>query len=259
MIARSMHNMRFAKASPDALNALDGAVTGVLGFTAKDGTPRSVAITPYVVGGHPTVTTTLALLTKAKMLRNRPAAALFAGGVHVQGDVDVRLHRDAEWFDANIRESERLKYPPAAQLLAVPFHRRLLWWYVGRISMTFRGGVVEHVGGADRVTITTVESGRVTITPLAPDLATEESEIVLGADVADGPASLLVHHETDEMAELLSLTLRGEVRDNTLLVAERRGSLEPQRPSMLGQLRGLRRLARLAKANRPALAAWNLL
>ncbi|MGI9644679.1 MAG: hypothetical protein ACR2O6_05140, partial [Ilumatobacteraceae bacterium] len=110
---------------------------GVLGFTAADGSPRSCAVTPYVVDGAPTVTSTLALLTKARMLRDRPAAALLAGGVHISGDAEVTAHGSPAWFEAHIREAEREKYPPARRLLAIPFHRYLLWWYVGRAEITF--------------------------------------------------------------------------------------------------------------------------
>ena len=89
-------------------------------------------------------------ITKAKMLRNRPRAALLAGGIHVSGPTDLTLHREPGWFDRAIRDQERSKYPPARALLAAPFHRRLLWWYVGRVEIGFDDPTVEQPGGADR-------------------------------------------------------------------------------------------------------------
>ena len=238
---------------------------GVLGVTAKDLTPRAIAVTPYVVANRATVTTTLALLTKAQMLRNRPAAALFAGGVHVGGDVSVTMHAEPQWFDANIRRPEAEKYPPAKSLLAIPFHRRLLWWYVGRVVMTFDDpdvttratGTTGTVAGDDRATITSIVDGHVRITPLDRQIDVEGDEIPLDADVSDGPGCLLVHHETEAMAELLSLTLRGTVRDSVLEVTHRKGSLTPQNPRTLAQLASLRQLGRAARANRPAIDGWN--
>ena len=76
-------------------------------MTAKDLTPRAVAVTPYVIAGEPTVTTTLALLAKAKMLRKRPAAALLAGGVHMSGDASIAMHADTEWFDEHLQHIEK--------------------------------------------------------------------------------------------------------------------------------------------------------
>lgn len=232
------------------------ASVAVLGFTAKDGTPRAVAVTPYVVNGRPVVTTTLALLTKAKMLRNRPAAALYAGGFHISGDVTLETHRDADWFDANIRDAERLKYPPAASLLGIPLHRRLLWWYVGRVSMTFKTPQIDSRPGSDRMTLTSTIDGTVQITPLPADLDVNDDAIELRIDVPTGPACLLVHHETDGMQELLSLTLLGNVVDGRLQVRERRGSLEAQHPGTVAQVKELRALGKTAKANRPLLATW---
>lgn len=247
-----MHNMCSVK----TLEAVDRAEVGVLAFTAKDGSPRAVAVTPYVVDGAATVTTTLALLTKARMLRNRPTAALLAGGVHLSGHVDVTMHRDPAWFDANIRSAERRKYPPSAQLLGFPGHRRLLWWYVGRVSMRFTTPTWAEARGSDRVTITTLRNGVPDVTALAHDVDTTGEAIRLGATVPDGPACLLTHVETEGMAELLQETLRGTVRDGTLTVESRHGTLTPQEPGTLAQLRSLRALGRSARANRGIIEAW---
>ena len=239
-----------------SLDAIAAAPVGVLGLTAKDLTPRAVAVTPYVIDGRVTITTTLALLTKAKMLRNRPAAAVYAGGMHVSGDVTLAMHRDSTWFDEYLRGPESEKYPPAKSLLAVPFHRRVLWWYVGRVSMTFGDPTIEAHPGSDRATITSVVDGEVRITPLDPNVAADGDEIELGADVPDGAGCLLLHHETEGMAELLALTLRGTVRNGVLRVEHRAGSLEPEYPSTRQQLKDLRTLSAQGKANRSTIDAW---
>jgi hypothetical protein len=59
------------------------------------------------------------------------------------------------------------------------------------------------------------------------------------------------------MAELLSLTLRGDASDGVLAVTSRQGSLEPRDPGTLDQLRSLRDLGRTAKANRATIDAWS--
>jgi hypothetical protein len=245
----------------DAIDAIDRASVGVLGLTAEDLTPRAIAVTPYVIGGEPVVTTTLALLGKAKMLRNRLSAALLAGGIHVGGNISVVMHEAPEWFDEHVRDAEARKYPPAKSLLSIPFHRRLLWWYVGRAAIAFDDPVLRTVAARDRVTLTSVVDRTVEITPLADDLTADPTfaaeRVELGAEVPDGPGCLLVHDETDGMAELLSLTLRGDVSDGVLAVTSRHGSLEPRDPGTLDQLRSLRDLGRTAKANRATIDAWS--
>ena len=248
-----MRNMR----SESTLKALAEAPVGVLGFTAKDLTPRAIAVTPYVIAGEPTVTTTLALLAKVKMLRNRPEAAMFAGGVHLSGRTSIVMHAGTDWFDENLRELEPEKYPPAKSLLSIPFHRRLLWWYLGRAVITFDDATVTSIEASDKVTLTSVVDGKVVITPLPPGLVTDGDEISMGVDVPDGPGCLVVHHETDAMAELLSLTLRGNVTNRLLRVEFRKGGLQPQEPGAIAQLNSLRALGRAAKANRSTIESWN--
>lgn len=238
------------------LAAFEAAPTGVLGFTAADGTPRSCAVTPYVVGGRPTVSATLALLTKAKMLRRNPSAAVLAGGVHVAGDVEVRIHASSQWFDEHLRGEELRKYPPARQLLAIPGHRRLLWWYVGRAEMSMPSPVVT-VGGPDLATVTSVVDGAVHISSLPDVPPLDADEVPVGSSVPDGPACLLVHEEDEQMVDLRSVTLRGQVTQGVLRVASRHGSLAPAATGPLDQLRTLRRLRAAARADRPAIDTWN--
>ena len=243
--------------SASTLAAVADAPTGVLGFTAKNHSPRAVAVTPYVVDGKPTVTTMLALLTKAKMLRNRPAAALLAGGTHVAAETKLAMHSGPDWFDTNIRQRELEKYPPARTLLSIPFHRRILWWYVGRVAISFDEPACHHVGGMDRVTITSVVDRSVQITPLPADLDVDANQIEVGPTVPDGPGCLLIHDETEGMAELLQLRLDGTVTGGVLTVESRRGSLEPQQPGALAQLAGLWSLRTAANANRSTIQEWD--
>lgn len=239
---------------PAGLEKVAAAAVGVLGFTADDGSPRSCAVTPYVVDGVPTVTATLALLTKARMLRDRPSGALLAGGLHVSGDALVRAHGSPAWFDEHIRAAEREKYPPARQMLALPFHRHLLWWYVGRAEIAFPGAALIARAGDDRTTITSTTGTGVAIRPLIDlaidtDTAEAGSDVEVGPAVPDGPACVLVHEETAGMAELLQLTLRGSVSSGVLHVESRHGTLEAQHPGTMAQLQSLRELGKKARAN----------
>lgn len=199
----------------------------------------------------------LALMTKAKMLRNRPAAALLAGGTHVTADTNLTVHKTPDWFDTNIRSQERTKYPPARTLLSIPFHRRLLWWYVGRVAITFDSPDCHLVAGTNRVTITSVVDGKVQIRHLPDDLDIDHDQITVGSDVPDGPGCLLVHEETKDMAELLQLRLQGTVTHGVLHVASRHGSLDPQNPGLIAQLKGLLALSKAAGANRPLIQSWD--
>ena len=241
----------------NALDVVEDATVAVLAFTAKDGTSRACAVTPYVVDTKVTVTATLALLTKAKMIRRRSQIALLVNGTHWSGVAEVSLHRRSGWFDQHIREAEKRKYPPAAQLLGFPLHRRVLWWYVGRVAMTFDDPTISRVQSGDAVTVTTVVDGSPRVHPLDDTLDTSGSEVLLGAEVSDGPACLLVHRETEGMTELLQMTLRGHVVGGVMTVASRHGSLEAQNPGLIDQLKSLRALGKLARANREYLDRWN--
>jgi len=247
-----MRNMRYVK----DLERFDGARVAVLGFVGSDGSPRSCAVTPYVVDGELTVTSTLAYLAKVRAMSQRPDVVLYASGSHAVATAAVAMHESPAWFDEHLRDQERRKYPPARSLLALPFHRRLLWWYVGRAVITLRSPVVETVRGADTTTITSLVDGKPCVRPTEVD-DPAASVIDVGAGIADGPACLLVHDEDDDMAELRQLTVRGTVADGHLHVQHRSGSLEPTNPGTLAQLRSLRSLGRAAAANRTEIASWN--
>ena len=58
------------------------------------------------------------------------------------------------------------------------------------------------------------------------------------------------------MADLRQLTLHGTVSDGVFRVERRVGSLAPARPSILGQLKTLRSLARQARRKRQVFERW---
>jgi hypothetical protein len=248
-----MHNMCCAKAGAEA--ALDAAAVGVFAFVGKDGRPRACPVTPYLYGGQAVVSSTLAFTAKVAAVRRDPRVALLAGGCLVRGQAGVEVDLTSKTFDERVRGQELRKYPPARRLLAIPGHRRLLWWYVGRASIAIPLGDAVPVPGPDRVTITFLDGGVPRIVPLNPgtDVGGEQVPVPIGHD---GAACLLVHDEEPDMADLRQLTVHGEIRDGTFRAERRAGSLSPAHPGALDQLRTLRALGRAARRNRPVLARW---
>jgi hypothetical protein len=248
-----MHNMCCAKA--DAAAALDAAPVGVFAFVGKDGRPRACAVTPYVHASEAVVTSTLAFTAKVAAVRRDPRGALLAGGCLVRGRAALDVDLTSKTFDERVRSQELRKYPPSRQLLAIPGHRRLLWWYVGRASIAIPLGDCTRAPGSDRITVTFLDRELPQIVPLDP--ATDVSSDEIPVPVRhEGAACLLVHDEEPDMADLRQLTLHGVVRDGTFRAERRTGSLDPTHPSTLDQLRTLRDLGRAARKNRPLLARW---
>jgi hypothetical protein len=242
-----MHNMCYAN--------LDAATVGVFAFTGKDGTPRACAVTPYLYSGKAVVSSTLAFTAKVAAARRDPGVALLAGGCLVRGLATVDVDLTSTAFDERIRAQELRKYPPARRLLAIPGHRRLLWWYVGRAFVTFPLDDCADAPGSDRVTITFLDGGLPRIVALDPALDVAGDEIPVPAACA-GAACLLVHDEEPDMTDLRQLTVQGEVRDGVFRVSRRTGSLSPSQPGAFGQLRALRDLGRAARRNRPVFRRW---
>ncbi len=237
------------------MDVLEHAPVGVLAYAGADGGPRACAVTPYVVGGLPTVTSTLALIAKMRAIRDRPTVALLASGVHVAGDAAVAV-RDAAWFDRELRAAELAKYPPARSLLAVPFHRRLFRWYVGRVVASIAEPVCTAVAGDDRATVIWIADGSPRIRPLAID-DLDAPTIPVPEEVADGPAVVLVHEEHRAMRDLRQVWLTGAVQSGVLQVEHSHGSVQPTRASPLGELRRLRSLSRSARRNQALLRSWS--
>ena len=248
-----MHNMCCAKA--DVLEALDSASVGAFAFVGKDGRPRACPVTPYLYAGEAVVSSTLAFTAKVAAVRRDPRVALLAGGCLVRGRATLDVDLTSKTFDERVRRQELRKYPPSRLLLAVPGHRRLLWWYVGRASIAIPIGDCARAPGSDRVTVTFLDGEFPRIVPLDPATDTTRDEIPVPVR-HEGAACLLVHDEDPRMADLRQLTLHGTIGDGTFRVQRRTGSLQPVHLGTLDQLRSLRALGRAARENRSSLACW---
>jgi hypothetical protein len=248
-----MHNMCCAKA--DAVEALDAASVGAFAFVGKDGRPRACPVTPYLYAGEAVVSSTLAFTAKVAAVRRDPRVALLAGGCLVRGRATLDVDLTSKSFDERVRRQELRKYPPSRLLLAIPGHRRLLWWYVGRASIAIPLGDCVGVPGSDRMTVTFLDGEFPRIVPLDPATDTSGDEIPVPVR-HEGAACLLVHDEEPDMADLRQLTLHGVIRDGTFRAERRAGSLDPSHPGPLDQLRTLRALGHAARKNRPVLARW---
>jgi hypothetical protein len=248
-----MRNMRCAKV--EALAAFDTATIGVFAFVGADGRPRACPVTPYVHGGAAVISSTLAFTAKVAAVRTDPRVALLAGGHLVRARATVDIDLTSKTFDEDVRAQELRKYPPARRFLAIPGHRRLLWWYVGRASIRIPLADCATAAGADRVTLTVISDGLPNIHTLDPSADAFADELPVPAG-AEGPACVLFHEEDDEMADLRQLALHGTISDGVFRVERRVGSLASGHPSALGQLKTLRSLARQARSKRPAFERW---
>ena len=198
-------------AKADAVQALDAAPVGVFAFAGLDGRPRACAVTPYLDAGQALVTSTLAFTAKVAAVRRDPRVALLAGGCLVRGRAALDVDLTSKSFDERVRRQELRKYPPARLLLAIPGHRRLLWWYVGRAFIAIPLGDCAPAPGSDRITVTFLgDAGLPLIVPLDPAADVSGDEIPVPA-ARDGAACLLVHDEDAGMADLRQLTLHGTV------------------------------------------------
>jgi hypothetical protein len=256
--------------NPEALAAITNPPVGVFGFIGRDGRPLSCAVTPYLDGGQPVVTSTLALVGKIGAVLRDERVALLAGGAQARGRATVTIEDDGTWFDQAIRAQELRKYPPARFLLRLPGHRRLLWWYVGRAVVRLPADGLRAVPGSDRVTVTGIDhDGLVSVipvpgdVPLDADADADADQIPLPAGLTDGPAGLpdgpaclLVHEESAGMSDLRQLRLEGDLADGRLTVRRRDGTLTPAKHGPLAQLRDLAALTRAATANRPRIESW---
>lgn len=241
------------------LTRIGGAAVGVLGHTTAKGLPNAVTITPYVVDGRLVVTSTLALIQKATALLADPRVTLSAGGVVVEGVATVQVDLTPQYFDRFIRAQELRKFPPARALLALPFHRTLLPWYVGRVIIQIQPQELLDQQLDDAVTLTGLDvAGRLWTRniPSPSPSSLSDGRVDLSAAVADGPALLLLHEEDVAMRDPRQMAVRGVIGAGVLEVTARRGSLDPSSKSSTDELRSLRHLARAAKRNRALLTTW---
>ena len=235
------------------LERIAEARIGVFAWVRGDGTPGSCPVTPFVVGDEVVVTSTLAYTAKAAAVRRDPRVAVLAGQVLVHGRAEVLVDESPRWFDEHLREDEVRKFPPTRSILAVPGHRCLFPWYVGRIVIRFRPEAVESVDGGDAVTATRLtDDGRLRIDPVAVDASGAPDLRAL----PDGPVAVLFHEEHRDMADLRQLSVRGVVRGGGFVEDRRTGSMEPAPTGTVAQITQLRALARSAKRNRDTIRSW---
>lgn len=232
-----------------ALAAIRDTPVGVLAYRNGD-RPVAVAVTPFAGPDGVVVTSTLALVRKMELLRADRRCALLAGGVAITGRASLTVDADGERFRHELLSDEKRKYPPTAQLDALPFSRRLLWWYFGRVLADITILDSMAIDGSDRVTITALDAqGFPAILPVHEEVDLDSDQIMV-ADTRCGPAVLHVHEEHDHGADLRQLTLHGRLENGVLHVERRTGTLRPPADGATGQIRTLLALGRAARRSR---------
>lgn len=230
---------------------------GVFAFVDRHGRPAACAVTPYVVDGRAVVTSTLAYPGKARAVRSDGRVAVLAGGTAIEGRGLVGIDRTPAWFDRNLRDEERRKYPPAAAVLSVPGHRRLFPWYVGRVVIAIEPERSAFRPGSDQVSVAVIDpDGHLLLLPQPiPAPSDGARAVALTPEVPEGAAVLLVHRESDDLGALHQTAHHGTVRHGTLQV-DRSVRTDLGGGGTLAQLRTARALARLARATAPSTADW---
>jgi hypothetical protein len=210
-----------------ALPAIDDATVAIFAFHDQHGHPTAWPMTPYRDGGTAAVTSTLAFMQKTVSIRRDGRVALLAGGWHLTGHARVRADISGDEFAARFLEQELRKYPPTRDLVGIPLHRWLFSWYFGRVIMEFTPESARPVAGSDAATIISNDAaGFPVITPITPpDRTTKSFPVDPPAELADGPATVLMHVEASD-TDLRQLHLYGRLRSGTFSVQRRAGSLD---------------------------------
>lgn len=244
------------------------AAVAVAIFAYRDATGRPLAwpVMPYVDGDEIIITSTLAFARKAAHVRSDGRVALLAGGIHMTGEATVEVDLRGDRFVANFLDQELEKYPPAADIVGVPFSRLLFWWFFGRVFIRFVPRAIDERPGDDAATLVRVDDlGFPSIAPIMdPPIADSSFRMhALGQDPgipSQGvePAAVLLHSEPT-LRDLRQLLLRGETCDEWFHRTSRQGSLEPASGGgAIGEL--LRQIGyqRRALRSRKLLRAWAL-
>ncbi|MGH3321309.1 MAG: hypothetical protein ACRDN9_14255 [Streptosporangiaceae bacterium] len=245
----------------DHLAPVDRATVAILAFVGSTGRPVACPVTPLVDGDDVVVSSVLALIRKVASIRRDPRVAVLAGGSQVRGLAQVELDEDGEFFHKIFRDQELRKYPPSRVLLRMPGHRRLFWWYAGRVLIRL-SAPVGPTPGDDRATLTRFDlDGLPRVDPLPRLADADEATIDLGAaglagSVPEGRGCIVIHEEHNGGSDLRQLRLSGDIADGRFIVGRRTGSLLPARASPRDRVAGLRAMASQAKANQAMLAAW---
>ncbi len=228
----------------------------VFAFHDSQGRPIAVPVTPYLdrwLGnrwlGRVVVTSTLAYIRKAELVKDDGRVAMLATGVHMNGGAEVTADLTGDAFVERYLEQEKAKYPPARKLTLVPLHRKLFAWYFGRAIIRFAPENVREVSGSDGATVIDHDDeGILRIRPVgAIDPQADEMELDV-ADLRNGPASILIHRESLDMSDLRWLRLGGSIGNGVFRVTSRTGSLEEGNRDSESTRRRNARLARVKMA-----------
>jgi hypothetical protein len=249
----------------EALAAVERAPVAIFAARDAQGRPMAWPMTPYRDGDRAVVTSTLAFLHKTEAVRRDGRVALLAGGWLLQGTARVHADPSGDEFVRRFLAAERRKYPPVESILAVPLHRWLFDWYFGRAFMEIAPATVRAMPGADRATLIRFDAdGLPLITPLAEppaDAATWPLRAPDGTpldDIADGPATILVHAEDAAMRDLRQQHLRGAVHDGVFVVATRHGTVAASPPrGWWAELTEQFALRRRGRAGRARVESWD--
>ncbi len=247
----------------DALTAADKAQVAIVAYRDAHGLPTAWPMTPYRDGDTVVVTSTLAFMRKAEALRRDGRMALLAGGWLLQGTAQVHADLSGDEFSRRFLDQELRKYPPANDIVAIPGHRWLFDWYVGRVFITLAPSAVRAAAGSDAATLVTLDpDGMPVITPITPPPLDAVSFVPRAADgaplaLADGPARVLLHAEDAAMRDLRQLHLVGAVHAGVFAVERRRGSLQAKPPrGWWAELQQQWEFHRLGRAGRRRVAGW---
>ena len=240
-----------------AATCVNESSVGVLGYVDALGRLIAVAVTPYVVDGRIIISSTPAYIDKALALSNDPRVALLVEGVSISGTAKVTFDPTGRWFDQHLKTHELRKYPPAKTLLGLPFSRRLFSWYRQRLIIDIEPFATHPSGPAHGASILGLGADatlRLVALPASIDLDADviASELPLGS-IIDGPATVLLHQEFNNMNDLRQRRAHGTLQGSQFRVARRVGSLGGTATTTLDQLRLLRQLGRRARRNLPRL------
>ncbi len=214
-----------------AMDAIDDAGVGVFAFRDAHGRPIAVPVTPYTDREHGriVVTSTLAYIRKAELVRRDGRVALLAGGVHVTGDAAVTSDATGDVFAARYLAQELRKYPPARGLVEIPNHRSALSWYFGRAIVSFKPRTVEPQPGDDFCTLVSLAGDgypRISLLEPAPDPAENAFALTNPARGGGSDCSVLFHRESPDYSELRWLRLEGDAPEGAFATRRRVGSLD---------------------------------
>lgn len=249
-----------------ALESVAKTSVAIFAYRDEQGRPLACPVTPYLDGNEIVIKSTLAFVRKTVHILRDGRVALLAGGVHMTGTASVEADLHGVKFRSHFLEQELTQYPPASEIVDLPFSGYLFWWFFGRVLMRFSPDEVVHRMGDDEATLIDLnERGFPSIEPIAvPDLDSESIQLPdlsrheSSRFVDNRPAAILLHCEPT-LKDLRQLLLRGRIRNGRLHMTSRSGSLAPaDTGGVWGELRRQIGYHRRAFAARKQIQTWNL-